>query len=870
MKFSFLQTNNKKKSIDNKHSFKTKDIKSDFNKSVIFNRSTINTKIKRNLRKYKGEDKITILSNANVNILQILNNCVDEEILNDSTILIENNNNDEKEKSLDNISKNITEINVNPINDLKKKKHKKISLKNKFGMTSNIGNTNSEIIISKIRKNSNKSNYKSNYGYQSKNKKSDKYLNSINKSKTIKKQNKNRHSNEIRLNKFNLQTQKFRKRSNSIGFFNNFAFGKDKKKEKLEKNSNTNITSEISMENDVKYKGFLNEIEIMKINENIHDDINFIKLKKKITQLKKNIQKKSSTKSFINYRSIKRLDSGINKNSTIEEAKEKSEQTSIVQNSDFDSQNLEINKIHSNKIKKSISHEKNLISKDKFRYLKRNKNIYDSFDDEEYIDEDIDFYISPDSLYVKIFDSLLFLASMIYLIFIPYFLSKNYFFIKENNFLKTIFLIIDIIYIVDIIVNFFRSYHNFDENLVRKKREIFSHYLKTWFILDFIQAIPYYSVIYYMEKYMKTKNQISSVYFDYNINPILYIVLLVKIIKVYKMLYSNSTISYFSEIISKNEFFDDHGAFIILFFITLLVINMTTCLFIFIGTNTYPGWIIKLNIQDNSYLHIYLVSIYFIIVTITTVGYGDITGETLPEIFFQIYLLIIGTIAYSFTISYISNYIIKSNQKSLSFEKNLEILQEIRIQHPNMKNTLYIEILRNIYNEQLYERKDKHLLFDCLPYSLKNKLISEMYKPIIKNFVFFKDIDNSDFIVKVMTSLKPVISLKGDIIIQEGDFIKEIFFVKKGVIGLNICVDLNNPELSLKKYLGQGGIGKFDIAYKSNINNQSKNFSDLNLDSLINENMNSFSRSHHIYANIENIENIKVIDIRAREHFGML
>ena len=35
------------------------------------------------------------------------------------------------------------------------------------------------------------------------------------------------------------------------------------------------------MENDAKYKGFLNEIEIMKINENIHDDINFIQLKKK-------------------------------------------------------------------------------------------------------------------------------------------------------------------------------------------------------------------------------------------------------------------------------------------------------------------------------------------------------------------------------------------------------------------------------------------------------------------------------------------------------------------------------------------------------------------------------------------------------------
>ena len=161
-------------------------------------------------------------------------------------------------------------------------------------------------------------------------------------------------------------------------------------------------------------------------------------------------------------------------------------------------------------------------------------------------------------------------------------------------------------------------------------------------------------------------------------------------------------------------------------------------------------------------------------------------------------MLIIGTIAYTFIISYISNYIIKLNKKSISFQKNLEILQEIKFEHPNMKNSLYIEVLRSLYNEQLYEKKDKHILFDSLPYSLKNKLIYEMYKPIISNFIFFKDIDNSDFIVKVMSYLKPLMSLKNDIIIQEGEYIKEIFFVQKGVIRLNICIDLNNPELSLK------------------------------------------------------------------------
>jgi hypothetical protein len=281
------------------------------------------------------------------------------------------------------------------------------------------------------------------------------------------------------------------------------------------------------------------------------------------------------------------------------------------------------------------------------------------------------------------------------------------------------------------------------------------------------------------------------------------------------MIENNSTIFFFSEILSKNEIIDDYGSIIISFSLTLCCLTVTTCLFIFLGINSYPSWITKLNIQDESYFTIFMTALYFIIVTITTVGYGDISGFSLPEISFQILLLIIGTFAYSFIISYFSSYIVKLNKKSMAYEKKLDILNEIKLYHPNMTESLYNEILRNIYNEQLYEKKDKHLLFDFLPYSLKNKLIIEMFKPIIRNFVFFKNIDNADFIVKVITSLKPLLSLKGDVIIQEGDFIKEIIFVRKGIINLNISIDLDDPIDSIKKYYNKSEIENMDISYRN-------------------------------------------------------
>ena len=140
-----------------------------------------------------------------------------------------------------------------------------------------------------------------------------------------------------------------------------------------------------------------------------------------------------------------------------------------------------------------------------------------------------------------------------------------------------------------------------------------------------------------------------------------------------------------------------------------------------------------------------------------------------------------------------------------------------------------------------------------------------MYKPIIQNFSFFKEIHNSDFIVKVVTYLKPLLLIKEDIIINEGDFIKEIIFIKKGQIGLNISIDLNNPENSIQKYFNLISINKFNISnIKTSIINQKEKSKTENI--LFSKKENSDS-NNGIKDNI-NIEDLKIAEIKARDHFG--
>ena len=122
----------------------------------------------------------------------------------------------------------------------------------------------------------------------------------------------------------------------------------------------------------------------------------------------------------------------------------------------------------------------------KYRKLFLNKNLYDSLDDEEVIDEEIiyNFYISTNSITIYILDSIVLIAIIFEIYYLPVYTSFHIssYKIYTNIFDSVIFYLIDLIYIIDLITGFFRAYYNFEEVLVKKNTDIYSHYLTGWFI----------------------------------------------------------------------------------------------------------------------------------------------------------------------------------------------------------------------------------------------------------------------------------------------------------------------------------------------------------------------------------------------------
>ena len=140
------------------------------------------------------------------------------------------------------------------------------------------------------------------------------------------------------------------------------------------------------------------------------------------------------------------------------------------------------------------------VDKEKFRILQHTGYVYDSLDDEEYEDAiDINnYYISPESIYLYIFDTVIIIFSIYNIFYLPYYLAQDSFLISSYFNIKVLlFHIIDIFFIFDLLISFFRSYYNYEEQLVNNVISMSLHYINNWFLFDFIAAIPLYSIFFY-------------------------------------------------------------------------------------------------------------------------------------------------------------------------------------------------------------------------------------------------------------------------------------------------------------------------------------------------------------------------------------
>jgi hypothetical protein len=239
-------------------------------------------------------------------------------------------------------------------------------------------------------------------------------------------------------------------------------------------------------------------------------------------------------------------------------------------------------------------------------------------------------------------------------------------------------------------------------------------------------------------------------------------------------------------------------------FITVaLTIHWLSCVWAYIGMidvdKQYGTWILNESTWDMPV--IFTKSVYYVVTTTSTLGYGDYTPVGTQEVIVSLIILFIGVILFSFNLTSILNLVSESRQALIKYqekmitlniymkEKDLPMFLKFKLRkyleytHKTMKSTLKEEQILNLLSDPLRE--------ELFGYTAGGKLIR-------KCRIFLK-LYEGKVIQKLSFFFKNRIFSPSDVILEEGESSSSMFFIISG----NVEV-FHSPTRTLFKNLRSG------------------------------------------------------------------
>ncbi len=198
----------------------------------------------------------------------------------------------------------------------------------------------------------------------------------------------------------------------------------------------------------------------------------------------------------------------------------------------------------------------------------------------------------------------------------------------------------------------------------------------------------------------------------------------------------------------------------------------------------------------------YITSLYWVVTTLTTVGYGDITPITNPQMVFAMFVQIMGVGFYGFIIGKVASILSKKDPTKAKYLENIEKLTALSRMRKLPKNLQ--KKLRDYYEYVLVKRMgyDESEFLKDLPRSLKGEVSRFLKKDVIEKIPLFKEVDSA-FIDLIALNLQPLVLMPDDILFHKGEAGHEMYFAIGGK--LNVFDDNSNviAELNEGDYFGE-------------------------------------------------------------------
>ena len=218
--------------------------------------------------------------------------------------------------------------------------------------------------------------------------------------------------------------------------------------------------------------------------------------------------------------------------------------------------------------------------------------------------------------------------------------------------------IVSLSFAVDILVHFNTTYQvPGTEHVVHNRRTIVYHYLQFWFWIDLISTIPF--------------SVVGSWFATANVSVLrgIKMLRLLRIVKLFR-------IHKFDETLQNLRVNQHIISLVVLLLGIFFIAHLFACGWHYMAlekeqTTGGETWVNELGYADKNVYDLYVASLYYVMVTMMTVGFGDIHPVTDNERIYAIATMLTGGVVFGAMISRLALILEKRNPESKALRQNL-------------------------------------------------------------------------------------------------------------------------------------------------------------------------------------------------------
>jgi len=394
------------------------------------------------------------------------------------------------------------------------------------------------------------------------------------------------------------------------------------------------------------------------------------------------------------------------------------------------------------------------------------------------------YIVLPESTFRQSWDLLMGILVLYILIFLPLrfaFDDRIHSDSPRGEILNLIDMVADVLFIVDIAIMFVSAYEH-NGHLYTDLSSIGRKYVKSgWFFIDCVAAFPFsfFSLAF-------SKSYIADVSKSTKMVRIFKLLRALKLVRLFRLKESFENLEYNPNI---------HAGMLRGFSLAFLLVmfgHFMGCIWYWIGMETRDheegSWfdIASIDPEEVDLFEAWMLSFYWSLTTLTTIGYGDLHPMNTTEMAFSIFIMLIGTLFFSFITGTFASFLQHSDELVQEYREKMGKLMTHMSKHkvpPDIRKNVQDTMSKKWKSEQGLKKVRHNMteIYQDIPLRVLADLSGFVFREVLATTVVVKEFRTQKRLVaQFCRFIKRKVVATNEFVVLKGESPSDFFMCVKG------------------------------------------------------------------------------------------